>query len=163
MRGVGSHPQGSGLVVRRAQAVADDLCRGATAEQIRDLLHRGIHDIPQLIVARPGRQGDAGASNAVLIGSRIKLDPAQVSGQVGRIGRLHLADAANGNRNIGVGRRPQLVKEVHVGESSEQFILCANRAAAAGRRDLQVKTSEQIASCAGTAAFDGEAPPFAPR
>ena len=62
-----------------------------------------------------------------------------------RIGRLHLPKAAYRDRDMGVSRGPKLIVEVDIRNFAIEFVLSANRVAAAARRNLKVEPAEQIA------------------
>ena len=65
--------------------------------------------------------------------------------EIGEIGRFHLADAANGDRHLRIGRCAELIEKVDIGDLPEKLVFGADRAAASGGRDLQMKVSEHIA------------------
>src|SRR3954447_25894304 len=64
---------------------------------------------------------------------------------VAEISRLHLAEAADCDRNMRIGRCAQLIEEIDVRNFPPKLILGPYIAAAAACRYLQVKPAEQVA------------------
>ena len=99
--GVGMHPERSGFVMRRAEAVAvllQDLHRLAVREDVRHLHHGRVHDVPKVAVLLRRLHGDEGARHAVLVDAvRVEVDAARMRVEVREVGRLHLPDAADGD------------------------------------------------------------------
>src|SRR6478672_5109274 len=95
---VRSHPQRSGFMMRRTQAIAialEGLHRLTIGENRRDLRHSRIHYGPKIVVTLSRRYRDECPANAILIVSGIKFDATRMRGRIVEVGGRHFAYAAD--------------------------------------------------------------------
>ena len=90
-------------------------------------------------------QRDVRAPDTVFVGFRVEIHTARVRRRVIGIRRGHFADAPDRDGDMRIGRRAQLIEEVHVRDFPEQFVLGSHGVAAARGRDLKVEMAEQVA------------------
>ena len=103
-------------MVGRAHAVAvlpENFQRLATGKDPRDVISRPVHRIPEREILRRRSDGHEGARHSVLV--EFRIEPDVIVG----IPRLHLADAANGNDDMGGRCRPERVEGVDIGHLLE--------------------------------------------
>src|SRR4051794_16069758 len=74
-----------------------------------------------------------------------------------RVGRLHLAEAPDGDRHVSVGRGAELIVELDIRNLAVELVLASwHGRPAAARRDLKVKPAEEVAVLARGSALEKE-------
>ena len=132
LRGICAHPERTGFMMRCAEAVVSGPtgCIGlnqlyglAIGENVHHLNHRSVHRCPKIVVVLRRGQRHRCAPDTVLVCGRVEIDATRMRRQIVEVCRCNLANTANCNCNLRVGRSAQLVVEINVRHFPEQLVL----------------------------------------
>src|ERR1051325_2393311 len=121
-----------------------------------DLHHCSVHCDPQILVDLCRCDGHRSAAHTVLVGAHVEIYAARMSAEVARVGGVHFAEPADGNRNRSIRGTAKWIVEIDVRNLAKKLLPPSDHIAAATRSDLQVEVPDQIAIRSGCPAFNEE-------